>query len=40
MKDEKQRDSVTIDFAKIKGSKIGELAATFNVVLGTTPEAR
>ena len=40
VKDEKQRDAVTIDFAKIKGSKIGELAATFNVVLGTTPEAR
>ena len=39
VKDAKQRDSVTIDFAKVKGSKIGELAAKFDVVLGVTPEA-
>jgi protocatechuate 3,4-dioxygenase, beta subunit len=37
IKDLKQRDSVTIDFAPIKSSKIGELAANFNVVLGFTP---
>ena len=39
IRDEKQRDSVTIDFAPIKESKIGELAANFNVVLGVTPAA-
>jgi protocatechuate 3,4-dioxygenase beta subunit len=39
VKDAKQRDSVTVEFAKVKGSKIGELAATFDLVLGFTPEA-
>jgi protocatechuate 3,4-dioxygenase beta subunit len=34
----KERDNVTIDFAPLKGSKIGELAAKFDVVLGFTPE--
>ena len=38
VKDKKQRDSITVDFAKLKDSKIGELAATFNIVLGKTPE--
>ena len=33
-----QRDSVTIDFTPIKASRIGELAAKFDVVLGVTPE--
>ena len=37
--DEKARASVTVDFAPIKGSRIGELAARFDVVLGLTPEA-
>ena len=37
IKDLKQRESVTIDFAALKGSKIGELAARFDVVLGFTP---
>ena len=37
LKDAKQRDAVTIDFAKIKESKIGELAAKFDIVLGMTP---
>src|SRR5262245_5555578 len=37
--DRKARDSITIDFAPIKESRIGELAARFDVVLGTTPEA-
>jgi protocatechuate 3,4-dioxygenase, beta subunit len=36
----KPRDSVTIDFTPIKESKVGELAANFNIVLGGTPEAR
>jgi protocatechuate 3,4-dioxygenase beta subunit len=37
IKDPKQRESVTIDFAPLKGSKIGELSARFDVVLGVTP---
>jgi len=37
IKDPKQRESVTIDFAPMKGSKIGELAARFDVILGVTP---
>lgn len=40
VKDPKQRESVAIEFAKVKGSKIGELAAKFDVVLGVTPEAK
>jgi protocatechuate 3,4-dioxygenase beta subunit len=32
------RDSITVDFAPIKGSKTGELAAKFDLVLGVTPE--
>ena len=35
----KVRDSVTVDFAKIPTSKIGELSAKFDIVLGVTPEA-
>lgn len=38
IKDQKQRDSVTVDFAKMKESKIGELMANFDIVLGVTPE--
>ena len=33
------RDSVTVDFAPIAGSKAGELAAKFDLILGVTPEA-
>ena len=40
VKDEKQRDAVSIAFAKVKGSRIGELAANFDIVLGATPEAK
>ena len=32
------RDSVTVEFAKIKESKTGELAAKFDLVLGVTPD--
>ena len=32
------RDSVTVDFVPIKGSRVGELAARFDIVLGVTPE--
>jgi protocatechuate 3,4-dioxygenase beta subunit len=35
----KPRDSVTIAFSPIKESKVGELAARFDIVLGMTPEA-
>jgi len=33
------RKSVTVDFTPIQDSKIGELAAKFDLVLGVTPEA-
>jgi protocatechuate 3,4-dioxygenase beta subunit len=39
VRDEKLRDAITIDFTPIKDSKIGELAAKFDIVLGVTPEA-
>ena len=39
IRDPKARSSVTIDFAKLKDSRIGELAARFDIVLGFTPEA-
>jgi protocatechuate 3,4-dioxygenase beta subunit len=39
IKNEKERDSVTIPFTPLKGSRIGELAARFDVVMGLTPEA-
>ena len=38
IREEKARKSVTIPFAPIKDSKIGELAAHFDIVLGLTPE--
>ena len=37
IRDPKARDSVVIDFAPVKESKAGELAAKFDVVLGFTP---
>jgi protocatechuate 3,4-dioxygenase beta subunit len=37
IRDPKQRESVTIDFAALKGSKVGELSARFDVVMGFTP---
>jgi protocatechuate 3,4-dioxygenase beta subunit len=39
IREAKARDAVTIDFAKIKDSRIGELAAKFDIVLGITPES-
>ncbi|MCI0747905.1 MAG: protocatechuate 3,4-dioxygenase [Verrucomicrobia subdivision 3 bacterium] len=39
IRDEKARASVTIPFDPLKGSRIGELAAHFDVVMGLTPEA-
>jgi protocatechuate 3,4-dioxygenase, beta subunit len=35
----KDRAAVTVDFKPIKESKLGELAAKFDLVLGVTPEA-
>ena len=37
IRDAKARDSVTIGFTPLKGSKVGELEAKFDVVLGVTP---
>jgi protocatechuate 3,4-dioxygenase beta subunit len=39
IRDEKARQSVIVPFTPLKGSRIGELAAKFDVVLGFTPEA-
>ena len=39
IKDPKARASVTIDFAAIPASRIGELTARFDIVMGFTPEA-
>jgi protocatechuate 3,4-dioxygenase beta subunit len=36
--DEKQRESVTVNFAPIPNSKTGELLANFDIVLGFTPD--
>lgn len=38
LRDAKSKEALTIDFTPIKGSKIGELAAKFDIVLGLTPE--
>ncbi len=37
IRDPKARASVVVDFLPIKGSRIGELAARFDIVLGSTP---
>ncbi len=37
IRDSKARESVTVDFAKMADSKLGELAARFDIVLGVTP---
>ena len=39
IRDPKARDAVIVDFTPAQGSRIGELAARFNIVLGFTPEA-
>jgi protocatechuate 3,4-dioxygenase beta subunit len=36
--DERQRESVSVDFRPLEGSSIGELTARFDIVLGLTPE--
>ncbi len=40
VRDQKLKDAITVDFAPLKNSKIGELAANFDVVLGVTPESK
>lgn len=39
IRDQRARSSVIVPFAPLEGSRIGELAARFDVVLGYTPEA-
>jgi len=39
IKDAKARESVIVDFASVPSSRIGELAAKFDIVLGLTAEA-
>lgn len=38
VRDAKARESLIVDFTPIPTSKIGELAATFDIVLGVTPD--
>ncbi|MEZ6055603.1 MAG: protocatechuate 3,4-dioxygenase, partial [Planctomycetaceae bacterium] len=38
LQDPKERESVLVDFTPIKNSRIGELAANFDIVLGVTPD--
>ena len=38
IRDAKARESVCVDFKPIAESKIGELAASFDIVMGVTPE--
>ncbi len=39
VRDPKARESLLVDFATIKDSRIGELAARFDIVMGYTPPA-
>ena len=39
LRDEKSRAAVTVEFVPLKESRIGELTAKFDLVLGTTPQA-
>ncbi len=39
VRDPKARAAITVDFAPIKESRLGELAARFDIVLGVTPES-
>jgi protocatechuate 3,4-dioxygenase beta subunit len=38
IRDPKTRDAITVAFEPIPGSRIGELSAKFDIVLGVTPE--
>jgi protocatechuate 3,4-dioxygenase beta subunit len=39
VRDPKAKAAILVDFAPVKGSRIGELAARFDIVLGFTPDA-
>jgi protocatechuate 3,4-dioxygenase beta subunit len=39
IRDPKARDSVVVDFTPVKKSRIGELGARFDIIMGFTPEA-
>ena len=39
VRDEKQREAITVDFAPMKDAAAGELAAKFDIVMGWTPAA-
>jgi protocatechuate 3,4-dioxygenase beta subunit len=38
LRNQQERDAITADFAPLRGSRIGELTARFDIVLGVTPE--
>jgi protocatechuate 3,4-dioxygenase beta subunit len=38
LRDPKAREALTVPFTRVEGSRIGELAARFDIVLGFTPE--
>ena len=38
IRDEKARESVLVEFAPLRESRVGELAARFDIVLGLTPQ--
>ena len=38
IKDPKQLESIMVDFKPVEGSRTGELAGRFDVVLGFTPK--
>jgi protocatechuate 3,4-dioxygenase, beta subunit len=38
IRDQRARDAVTVDFAPVQGSRVRELQARFDIVLGFTPE--
>ena len=40
LRDAKSKAALTVDFAAVKDSKIGEVAAKFDIVLGVTPESK
>ncbi len=39
IRDQRARESIIVEFAPVRGSRIGELQARFDIVLGFTPEA-
>ena len=39
LKDDAERDAISVDYTPLPGAKAGELAAKFDIVLGFTPKA-